>query len=139
MDELGRITEQLMGRMIGPMNFRLVVQPLVATFLAVRAGIKDAHNHKPPFLSELFTGSGNKKELLRSAWKDIGQVFIFAFLLDAIYQIFVLKYFYLPQSLLVAFALAILPYILLRGPITRLSAKFRKRSSVKQPTRGKDK
>lgn len=125
MDELGRISEQLMGRIVGPANFRFIIQPAVAIIFAVRAGLKDAKENKPPYLWELITGSGNKKELLRSAWKDVGQVFIAAFVIDVIYQIFVLKFFYPPQSLLVAFALAFLPYILLRGPITRLSARFK--------------
>jgi hypothetical protein len=40
--------------------------------------------------------------------------------MDAIYQYMVLRRFYLGEALVTAFVLAILPYILIRGPVDRI-------------------
>jgi hypothetical protein len=39
---LTRIWEMLIGREHGPLGFRVIIQPMVATFLAIRAGLRDA-------------------------------------------------------------------------------------------------
>jgi hypothetical protein len=41
--------------------------------------------------------------------------------MDSIYQFMVLKMFHLAESVIVALALAFLPYVLLRGPIARIA------------------
>jgi hypothetical protein len=46
--------------------------------------------------------------------------------MDLIYQVVVLRRFYPLEALIVAFVLAFLPYILLRGPVNRI-ARFLKR------------
>jgi hypothetical protein len=40
--------ENLIGRSEGPMTFRLILQPAMAVFLAIRAGLRDAREGKPP-------------------------------------------------------------------------------------------
>src|SRR4051812_14105605 len=40
-----RVWTDLIGRMEGPMNFRLIIQPLIACILAVRAGLQDAREN----------------------------------------------------------------------------------------------
>jgi hypothetical protein len=37
---LKRVWDNLIARATGPMNFRLMIQPAVASFLAIRAGLK---------------------------------------------------------------------------------------------------
>lgn len=37
-----RAIEQLLGRASGPLHLRLVIQPIMATILAIRAGLRDA-------------------------------------------------------------------------------------------------
>ena len=56
---------------------------------------------------------------LRLALKDIGRVFIVAIVLDTAYQLIVYRWVYPGQVLLVAVVCAIVPYVLVRGPITR--------------------
>jgi hypothetical protein len=63
---------------------------------------------------------------LREAFKAVSRVFAFAIIMDLIYQLAVLRQFYPLEALIVAFALAFLPYILLRGPVNRI-ARFLKR------------
>ena len=51
--------EHLLGRAGGPLNFRLLIMPLVVTFFAVRAGMKDAREGQPPFFRTLLTQPGS--------------------------------------------------------------------------------
>ena len=37
-----RLTHDLIARVSGPMKFRLVLQPLMASIFAIRAGLRDA-------------------------------------------------------------------------------------------------
>ena len=118
--------EQLHGRLSGPMQFRLVIQPIVAAFLAIRAGVRDAREGRPPFLWALITVSLERRERWRSAWKDIRRVFFFAVAIDAIYQLIELRAFYIVQAIIVAFVLAIIPYAILRGIVTRVTRLIHK-------------
>ena len=126
-EELNRAIEQLFGRISGPMNFRLLMQPAMAIFLAIRAGLRDSREKKPAFLWEIITSAQERRALIQSAWKDLLKLFTVACLLDIIYQLIVLKTFYLLQTIIVAIALAVVPYIILRGPVTRLVRRFRRK------------
>ena len=118
-----RVGEQLMARVSGPMHFRLVLQPGMAAVLAVIAGLKDARMGKPPYFWSLINDASHRKEMLEDGWKSVGRVFILALILDAIYQGIVLHFFYLGEAIIVAIILAIVPYIILRGIVTRLARK----------------
>jgi hypothetical protein len=85
---LQRTVEQLLGRSSGPLHFRLILQPIIASTIAIKAGLKDARQGQPPFLWALFTRAAERKRLMRSGWKDIGKVFIIALLMDTAYQLF---------------------------------------------------
>lgn len=41
--------EDLIDRVSGPMKFRLVMQPVMAAFFAIRSGLEDARAGKPPY------------------------------------------------------------------------------------------
>jgi len=84
---LKRVWENLIGRSSGPMHLRLVLQPIVASILAVRAGLRDARQDRPAFLWAAITNPEYRPELIRQGWKDVGKVFIIAAVLDAIYQL----------------------------------------------------
>jgi hypothetical protein len=75
----------LIGRIGGPLSLRLLIQPMVATMLAIRAGLRDASEGRTPYLWSVFTNSTHRRELLRQGWKDMGKVFIVAVVLDLIY------------------------------------------------------
>jgi hypothetical protein len=47
-------------------------------------------------------------------------VFILAMALDVVYQLYVSRFVYPGEALIVAFVLAIVPYLILRGLVTRL-------------------
>jgi len=62
-DLLARIFENLIGRVSGPMKFRLILQPLMAIIFAVRSGLKDAKEGKPPYFWALFTHPAQRRQL----------------------------------------------------------------------------
>jgi hypothetical protein len=115
--------ENLLGRWEGPMSFRVIVQPAVAVMLAIRAGLKDARAGRPAFLWTVFTDASSRHELLRSGWKDIGTVFIVALILDLIYQLIAHPAIHPLELIIAATILAVVPYCLVRGPVTRMARK----------------
>jgi hypothetical protein len=125
MDEiLRRVWENLIGRPTGPINFRLLIQPSLAIFFAVRSGLKDAREGRPAFLWGVLFKPGHRDELLNQGWKDVGKVFVAAMVLDAIYQLIVHRGAYVLEMLITATALAIVPYLLVRGPANRIARRF---------------
>ena len=62
--------------------------------------------------------------MIKDGWKSVGKVFILALVLDVAYQILVLRFVYPGEALLVAFMLAIVPYLILRGLVTRLARRI---------------
>src|SRR5262245_48908813 len=113
--------ENLIGRWDGPMNFRLILQPAVAIFLAVRAGLRDARNGRPPFLWTVLSKRCHRSGLLQQAWTEVKRVFIVALVLDSIYQVIDHKSIYALEMLATATILAIVPYVLVRGLVTRIA------------------
>jgi hypothetical protein len=109
---LARAWDQLVGRAIGPMHLRFILQPTMAAILAVRAGWREAEC----------------RSLLRSAWHDVGTLALVAFLLDLVYEVVILHSFRPRQALVVATLLAVVPYILIRGVIGWLARAQRERA-----------
>ena len=116
--------EGLLDRVGGPMTFRLILQPLMATLLAVRAGLKDAREGRPPYFWTLMTDSAQRVDLLREGWRSIARVFILAVVMDFIYEWVMGRWFYPLETLVVAILLAVLPYLLLRGPVNRIARRW---------------
>lgn len=116
----------LLSRTTGPLKFRFVLQPLMAIVLAVHSGLKDSRDGKPPFFLEFCEDRAERKRLIRECWRSVGRVFILAFALDCIYQVMVLHWIYAVDALMVSFLLAIIPYVIVRGPVNRI-ATARKR------------
>jgi hypothetical protein len=118
-----RIIENLGARISGPMKFRVLLQPTMACIFAVIAGLKDAKGGKPPYFWGLLTNPGHRAEMVRDGWKSVGKVFLLAMVLDVVYQIIVDRFVYPGEVVIVAFLLAIVPYLILRGLVTRVARK----------------
>lgn len=134
-DMLIRGWMNLMARVGGPMTFRIILQPLMATLLALRAGIKDAREDRPPYFWALLTNASQRADLVREGWRAVGRVFILAVIMDVIYQLIVVGWIYPLELLIIAIVLAVVPYLLIRGPVNRLARYFRRNSDagVKAP------
>ena len=126
-DLLTRLWEHLGGRIGGPLTFRLILQPLVAVGLAVRAGLLDARTGRPPYLWTIFTNPAHRRDLLREGWKAVVRIFVVAVVIDVAYQLMVFRRVYPGETLIVAFLLACVPYLLIRGPANRIASAGRHR------------
>jgi hypothetical protein len=118
-----RFAGNMVDRVSGPMKFRLLLQPTMAALLAIRSGLKDARAGKPPYFWTIATDRTARAELLRDGWKSVGKVFVLALALDVVYQIVELRFVYPGEAVIVAFLLAIVPYLVLRGLVTRLMSR----------------
>jgi hypothetical protein len=128
MDDLWlRITENLSDRVSGPMRLRFLLQPIMATLLAIRSGLKDAKAGGPPHFWSLIFHSyepSRRREMIKEGWHSISKLCFAAIALDLIYQFIALPSFYLRHAIIVAFLLVIAPYLILRGAVTRLASRF---------------
>jgi len=120
---LTRFWDQLIAQPSGPLAFRLILQPLMATILAVLDGMKDARVGRPPFFRTIVNDPSQRGAYLREGLKRVSRVIIFAFVMDAIYQVIVFRRFYLGEALVTVFVLAVLPYLLIRGPVDRIARR----------------
>jgi hypothetical protein len=87
---LTRMWDDLGNRVGGPMTFRLVLQPAMAIGLAIRDGLKDAREGRPPYTWAVLTEPARRWVLLRQAWRAVARVFVLAIGMDVIYQYVVL-------------------------------------------------
>jgi hypothetical protein len=118
-----RIAENMAARVSGPMKLRLLLQPAMAAFFAIRSGLLDARSGKPPYFWSLATDPTQRADLIKDGWKSVGKVFILALVLDVVFQLIELHFVYPGEAVAVAFILAIAPYLVLRGLVTRLMSR----------------
>ena len=124
---IARIAHNMVERVTGPMKFRLLLQPAMATFFAIRDGLRDARECKSPYFWGLFTDKGEREAMVKNGWKSVGKVFILAIVLDVVYQLIEHRWTVYPgEAVLVAIILAIVPYLLIRGPVNRIVCEKRK-------------
>jgi hypothetical protein len=102
----------------------MVLQPLVAATLAVRAGLRDAKAGRPAFGWAVATRAAERRALLREGWGDVGRLFVVAVVIDVIYQLMVFRTVYPGQSLIVAAALAFPTYVVVRGLTNRIAGSL---------------
>jgi len=131
-----RVGSQLLARVSGPMKFRLVLQPAMACFFAIRSGLADAKAGNHPYFWELLSNPAHRKYMIKNGWKDVGRIFLLALAMDVVYQLIVLHFVYPGEAIIVAVVLAIVPYLILRGIVTRVARREEKdefRTTGKQP------
>lgn len=116
-----RLIESMLARISGPMHFRIFLQPVMAIVFAVIAGRADAKAGKPPYGWALLNDPAHRADMLKDGWKDVSKVFILAIVLDVVYQYIERKFIFPMEAVLVAFILAIIPYLILRGLVTRFT------------------
>lgn len=132
-DLLTRIWEDLIGRAHGPLTFRLLLQPAMAIFFATRGGLRDARENRAPYFWALLYDPVHRREMLRQGWQDVGKVFVLAMILDVAYQLLVIRWVYPLETLIVASVLALIPYLLVRGPVTRIARLAQRKPPSSRP------
>ncbi len=118
---MSRLWTDLIGRLTGPLTLRVYLQPTMAMLYAVRDGLKDAREGRPPYLWSIFTHPEERRRLIADGWKSIGKIFVLAVVLDVVYQLIVFRRIHPFETIEVALILAVLPYALLRGLVTRIA------------------
>jgi hypothetical protein len=116
--------QEIAARPEGPMAFRFYLQPAMAIFFAIRDGLKDAKSDRPAYFWALLTDVPHRRDLMRAGWKSIGRIFAMAIVVDLIYQLLVLHGLHPIQTMVVAVLLAIVPYLVFRGPANRVAKKM---------------
>ena len=116
-----RMWRDIADRFGGPMSFRFILQPVMATIAALHDGIADARSGRTPYLHTILNNPAERGARLREAAISIGRVILLGFGMDAIYQWRVLGTFYPGEAVLITLILAVIPYFILRGPIERIA------------------
>jgi hypothetical protein len=117
--------DELIGRQNGPLYFRLILQPIVASVLAIRAGRNDARKGRAALFLAILREPKKRRLLLWNAWRDIGKLFLVGVGLDVTYQLIALHGIRPVQSLIVATVLAVFPYLVVRGLTNRIMTWLR--------------
>ena len=120
-EALARGWQNLVGRLGGPMSFRILMQPAMAAFFAIRAGIRDARENNPTFLGCALSNPRSWSPRMQQSWKDVGKIFIIAVVLDSIYQITEHSSIFALELLITATVLALVPYMVLRDLVSRVA------------------
>ena len=116
-----RLWQDIFDRPGGPMSFRFVLQPIMVAIAAFHDGAKDARLGREPYMTRLLSGSGDRTDLLKEAVISTGRILLLGLVMDGIYQFTVLKTFYPGEMVIITLALALVPYLLLRGLFSRLA------------------
>jgi hypothetical protein len=127
-DMIARGWENFLARPAGPLNLRFILQPAIASIIALRAGIRDAREGRPPYLWSAFVDPAYRSQFLHAGWKDIRMPFLMSIGLDIVYQIYIHQFIYPLELLFTATLLALVPYFVLRGPVNRIARRFMVRS-----------
>ena len=117
---LGRIWRNLLDRPSGPMTFRFVLQPVMATAAAFYDGWVDARTGRSPYLWTIFARSEKRIGRLREGVISTARIILLGLVMDTVYQIIVFDTFHPAEAVAVTLLLAFVPYLLLRGPVSRL-------------------
>jgi hypothetical protein len=118
---IARGWDHLLGRLGGPLSFRFLIQPSVSALIGIAAGVSDAKAGRPAYFFSIFTDAPHRRERLRECWSAIWKVFLVATVLDIVYEIIVFKTVYPGETLIIAVVLAVVPYMVVRGPANRLA------------------
>ena len=115
------IWSEMISRTTGPLALRFLLQPLMASALAVRDGIRDANLNRTPYLAAIMTNPATRRGRTLEGLRAVSRVLSLSIAVDLIYQYMVLGAFRPIQALIIGVMLAFVPYLLVRGPAARIS------------------
>jgi hypothetical protein len=127
-----RIWQNLLDRPSGPMTFRFVLQPIMATIAAMVDGVKDARTGRTPYLWTILRNPAERGSRLNEGLIATARVILLGLCMDVIYQFIAFDTFHPAEAVIIAGLLAFVPYLLLRGPIARVARWWLGRGSANQ-------
>jgi hypothetical protein len=126
-----RAWSDMVERTSGPLSFRFILQPSVAALAAIHDGRKDARTGRSPYLWTIVRfwtvahTRGERVERLHEGLIATSRIILLGIVMDVIYQLVEYTTFYPAQALLIAVLLAFVPYLLIRGLVTRIARWWR--------------
>jgi hypothetical protein len=114
-----RMWRDVFDRSHGSMTFRFILQPTMAAIAALHDGIDDVRRSRAPYLHTILYDPERRTRRLNQGLVSIARIILLGFAMDAIYQWRVFDTFYPGEAVAITLMLAVLPYVVLRGPITR--------------------
>ena len=127
---LMRVWQNLVERPGGPMTFRFILQPIMATIAAVLAGIQDARAGRSPYFWSILRDPEQRGPRLQEGMVATARIILLGLVMDTIYQYIVFDVFHPAEAAIVALLLAFVPYLLLRGPVARIASWWLGRGSA---------
>jgi hypothetical protein len=122
-----RFVPDVLARFSGPGRLRFIFQPIAATILGARDGVKDARAGAAPFLSALVFRGRNRPELLRGALASVRDLVAIAILLDVVAQFLIFRMVHPGVALILGPVLIAAPYAIARALTNRISRWRRRR------------
>jgi len=119
-----RVWQNLLDRPGGPMTFRFILQPVMAAIAALRDGIKDAKFGRTPYLWTMLTQPAKLAGRLHEGLISTARIILLGLFMDGIYQLIAFETFHPAESVIIALILAFVPYVLLRGAVTRIGKRY---------------
>ncbi len=132
-----RLWRDLFERPGGPMTFRFILQPVMAAIAAAADGFNDARFSRSPYLWTVLSNPAERSGRLTEGLNATARILLLGVGMDAIYQYRALGAFYPVEALIIAVALAFIPYLLLRGPAARIAGWWMGRKEHAHPTGGR--
>jgi hypothetical protein len=119
-----RLWQNLFDRPDGPMVFRFFLQPTMAAIAAWRDGVNDARTGRSPFFVGALTDPAQRTIRLNEALVATARIILLGLVMDGIYQAIEFNYFHPAEAVIIALALAFVPYLVLRGLIARAARRW---------------
>ena len=82
-----RVWQNLFERASGPMTFRFILQPIMATIAAFLDGVKDARTGRAPFLQTVLTNPAKRAGRLQEAVIATARIILLGLIMDTSYQL----------------------------------------------------
>jgi hypothetical protein len=116
-----RIWQNMVERPAGPMTFRFILQPIMATIAALYDGVADARSGRTAYLWTILTNPEKRGGRLHEGLVSTARVLLLGLVMDLIYQFIAFDAFHPAEAVIIAVLLAFVPYLLLRGPVARIA------------------
>jgi hypothetical protein len=125
LENLQRMWRNVVDRPNGPLSFRFILQPAMAAIFAIRDGLKDTKIGRTPFFWTILWNARERRGRLREGLNATARIILLGLAMDAIYQAIALGTFHPNEALIVALLLTFIPYLVIRGIVTRVTARWR--------------
>ena len=129
-----RFWDELLARSSGPLAFRFYLQPTIAIILAFRDGYKDAASGRKPYLWTIVHDPLSRKARLIEGIRAVTRVLLLGIAMEIIYQAWVIGSFRPLEMITIVILLAFAPYLIVRGPVGRITHWWRRRHGSSRDT-----